>query len=169
MGDHVIKVADIPTGEAKPGKACEFVENFASNNGGAIYMNDISLIRAGPMTVFNRNVAAINAGAIYVGARSTADINDAFFEKNTALRGSGGAFYGFIFSSTAMAHVVAHGNRAGKYGGFAEFNIVDSTTFDEVVITSNVAADAGGALYYRECRSNLNYVAMSTFSNNTSL
>ena len=119
---------------------CNFTDNHADNNGGAIGVYDLNYydyLYAGVTfnnCSFTNNTAGGNGGAI----SHTGVMNHCMFINNTA-GGSGGA----ISHTVSMNHCIFINNTAGGSGG--AIDLVDS--IDNCTFTNNHAYDTGGAIF----------------------
>ena len=105
----------IETGSSVEIRNCTFKDNFASNNGGAIFIDHDSLTSVSVIydTIFTNNVALKNGGAIFDNS-STLNITSSQFINNHA-NSSGGAIF-----DGGVAHITQttfDGDTAGDDGG----------------------------------------------------
>lgn len=131
----------IGTGATLLAERCAFTDNFAINNGGAIFAS-------GNLTadecLFVGNVAAQSAGAIIVGSAAIATITNSVFADNVALGNAGGAIR--VTGVLDVSDTSFVDNRSATFGGaIANSNTtpgkvtIDSSCF---VGNSDVAVDS---------------------------
>ena len=142
---------------------CTFIDNIASNHGGAVFMTNTSYDPTNNNTgvglsTFINNTAGYNGGAIDWAAGATHGyIEDSIFTNNTAKR-SGGAvhwsgYYGDIINSTftnntATGEVISTiGGILGGGDGGAVLWVGSHGIISECNFTDNHAVNRGGAIY----------------------
>ena len=152
---------------------CTFQNNFASNNGGAIFMAADSLTSTSSIfnSIFTSNHAGNNGGAIF-DTLSTINITQSTFSYNNATNYGGSMYIGgavHIRKST-FDHESAKGggsfellddidnhstienstfkNCYASGDGGAGYIRTDNVIVENVIFTDNIAGDDGGALYW---------------------
>ncbi|MEL6341629.1 MAG: MopE-related protein [Myxococcota bacterium] len=151
-------------------------DGLSTGNGGAIGARDnVELIdRNG---VYEDNTASQNGGAIYIENDSSVDIDGATFENNTipstaGFPNSGGGIYARELTAFTIQNSEFNENSAFNYGGaifLTDINVtatIDNTTFD----TNALRSKRGGAIGALANGGNLVglEVTNSTFEDNTS-
>ena len=152
---------------------CTFSNNFASNNGGAIFINADSLASNSFIinSIFTNNVAS-NGGAIYASA-STLNITRSDFSHNNASINGGSLFINGVVNINQATFDHNYANAGGSIylmGDGNNHSTIDFSTFtnctatgdggacyiysDNVVLKNskffdNVAGDDGGALHWK--------------------
>ena len=138
----------------------QFLDNAASENGGALFLNSVNESNI-IFSSFLRNNASLEGGAIYCN-NSASSIEGSFFINNTAL--DAGAIY-YLNSTNAMDVCYFYNNTAYENGGAIVFNDSDSDIRNSN-FESNVAGK-GAAIYWalldKEPQCN---ISQSSFLNN---
>ena len=123
-----------------------FVENSASENGGAIYTHNAAGVSiTNSSFVANTSAAAEGVGgAVYLNNQDgTATITESMFTGNTAFKG------GAIYCQDGPIYITGGGftdNRASKDGG-AIYSVEDEIGITGTAFVTNSAAEDGGAVY----------------------
>ncbi|WP_405279127.1 hypothetical protein [Methanobrevibacter sp.] len=138
---------------------CNFINNSAVKNGGAVYLRNLTAGGCNDTTFsnshFENNTAGANGGAIdwHQGA-TNGRIENSTFENNTANRAGGAVFWngetGAIIGSNFTNNRATGLNKtaAGKGGdGGAVVWIGSDGLVDECLFENNTAAKNGGAVY----------------------
>lgn len=130
---------------------CSFKNNFARNNGGAVYNfeNSPSLINCW----FEHNVAN-EGGAIFNGKDASSVIQDCYFGQDSAAS-FGGAIHAFL-SAPRIIRSRFEGNYAGFFGGAIHFRSNTGGLIVNCEMRGNKSQVDGGGLYI-ENASNLNF------------
>ena len=151
---------------------CTFQNNFASNDGGAIYMADDSLTSTSTIydSTFTLNIAANNGGAIYTASTLNVTLSD--FSYNNASNSGGSMYVGgavHISRSTFDHESAASGGAIDLYDDEDNHSTIENSSFtncyssgdggavyirtDNVIVENvefahNTAGDDGGAIYW---------------------
>ena len=127
-------------------------------DGGAIHSKAYLYVKN---SVFKNNFADDNGGAIYAtGGLQLSAIGPCYFEGNTANKGKGGAIYTNKFTSD-VKYTVFINNRAGDGaiisddGGAIYINNENWITFESCLFVNNHCTDEGGAIYLNSMSSHL--------------
>ncbi len=130
-------------------------------DGGAIHSKAYTYIRN---SVFKNNFANDNGGAVYAtGGLQLSTLNPCYFEANTANKGKGGAIYTDYFT-TEVKYASFIANRAGDGalisddGGAIYINEKNEITFDSCLFANNHCTDEGGAIYLDSTDSKLSLI-----------
>ena len=126
---------------------CTFQNNFASNDGGAIYMADDSLTSTSTIydSTFTLNIAANNGGAIYTASTLNVTLSD--FSYNNASNSGGSMYVGgavHISRSTFDHESAASGGAIDLYDEEDNHSTIENSSF-----TNCYSSGDGGAVYIR--------------------
>ena len=143
------------------GNSAEGANKLNDCDGGAIHSKNYTYLDE---CVFMNNFAADNGGAVYVtGNLQLANWNPSYFESNTANKGKGGAIYTNAFT-TSVKYASFINNRAGDGaiisddGGAVYINNKNEVTFDSCLFANNHCTDEGGAIYMDDGGSKLSLI-----------
>lgn len=118
---------------------CKFINNQASNDGGAIFGDRLTFLNI-KNTTFYRNTAQNMGGAIYTQKLNMSTSN---FLNNTATK-SGGAIYVVDYMESFKSYF--RGNEASYGGGVFKENY-EKASFHSDVFVSNTARSDGGGIF----------------------
>ena len=139
----------------------EFLDNVASNKGGALFLSSVNESNIG-FSSFYRNNASLEGGAIFCN-NSNSSIEGSFFINNTALQA--GAIY-YLNSANSMEVCYFDNNLAYDDGGAMVLNDSQSNIINSN-FEFNVAGKKGAAIYWvlldKEPQCN---ISQSSFLNN---
>ena len=139
----------------------QFLDNAASKNGGALFLNSVNKSNIS-FSSFIGNNASLEGGAIYCN-NSSSTIDGSFFINNTAF--DAGAIY-YLNSTNSMDVCSFENNIAHEDGGAIVFNDSDSTVVNSN-FEFNLAGKKGAAIYWalldKEPQCN---ISQSSFLNN---
>ncbi len=141
---------------------CTITENFASSNGGGLYISGGSPVVAD--CVLHSNTSGNYGGGIYVTSSTPVFVNCAVESNDTGFYGGGASLSSS--GSVTFANCVISGNSAGFYGG----GVYRATgaTFTQCTIAGNSAPYGGGGLYRATNSSFANCVVWGNTPSNTS-
>jgi len=154
-----------------------FETNVAAGHGGAFFsigaagsVNNIQLTGC----TFKQNTingsAAVNGGAAHFNIYTEAVLNNATFEANATLNGSGGALYiagtGASLSKLTINGGVFKSNTATGNGGAININTLTEATLNHIYAQDNVANSAGGAIFTTESTGGRRVIENAVFYNN---
>jgi len=151
------------------------VKNGSADNGGAIYVNNSSILRLNN-SVVEESSATVDGGGIYV--IGTAFIENSIIRGNTATRLGGGVFSYYIGRVTLTDSTV-DGNAADNGGGIGcrgegTGSLIwndSKLTITGTTISGNTASSSGGGIYFFGSSTSLSnselLVTNSTISGNT--
>ena len=128
-------------------------------DGGAIHSKAYTYINN---CVFKNNFASDNGGAIYAtGNLEISTSHPSYFEYNTANKGKGGAIYTNAFTNTVkyasfIANTAGVGAIISDDGGAIYINDENYVTFESCLFANNHCTDEGGAIYLDDADSHLN-------------
>ena len=111
--------------------------------------------------IFKNNYAADNGGAIYATGGITIRGNPTIFEVNTAYNGKGGAIFTNMFDAD-VNNATFNGNRAGDGatisddGGAIYIKNKNNVTFKFCILVNNHCTDEGGVIYMNDRKSHIN-------------
>ena len=111
--------------------------------------------------IFKNNYAADNGGAIYATGGITIRGNPTIFEANTAYNGKGGAIFTNMFDAD-VNNATFNGNRAGDGatisddGGAIYIKNKNNVTFKFCILVNNHCTDEGGVIYMNDRKSHIN-------------
>jgi predicted outer membrane repeat protein len=135
-----------------------YVNNYAKNNGGAIYTNNSTLNVSGTSTQFTGNSTTLHGGAIF-SYQSTSTIVGATLSNNTSPQGA--AVYQWL-GQADYNNLNITNNTATGYGGGFFLNATTKAAFVGVNLTGNTAQYGGGVYQFRGTSSTNN----TTFDSN---
>ena len=139
----------------------QFLDNSASNNGGALFLNSVIDSKIS-FSSFFRNNASLEGGAFYCN-NSISSIDGSLFINNTALK-AGGIYY--LNSTNSMDNCYFNYNLAHEDGGAMILNDSQSDIINSN-FEFNVAGKKGAAIYWtpedKELQCN---ISQSSFLNN---
>jgi len=126
---------------------CTFQNNFASNDGGAIYMADDSLTSTSSIydSIFTKNFADNNGGAIYTASTLNVTLSD--FSYNNASNSGGSMYVGgavHISRSTFDHESATSGGAIDLYDEEDNHSTIENSSF-----TNCYSSGDGGAVYIR--------------------
>ncbi len=131
----------------------EFLENSATNLGGALYINETGDVEI-TNTEFYKNTVDLNGGAIFNGISDSLTIEDSKFYSNSAgteeiegNEGRGGAIYIDQTGPISIDNVEFLVNTATRSGGAIYNSESESLTIENSKFTQNVATVNGGAIH----------------------
>ena len=158
--------------------AAEFLENYARNNGGAIYTQGNLTISGGSGNItFSGNSASIAGGAIYTLGNLTISggSGNITFSRNSASN-IGGAIYtqGNLTITGGSGNITFSGNSASLAGGaiYTQGNLTIRAGSGGIAFVNNHADINGGAIYTSMNVANITLTAAEgniTFSGNTAV
>ncbi len=143
-----------------------FSGNFASTNGGAVYINNSLSSVTINSVAFSTNSADNYGGAMYLN--SSATFSEANFSENYATSNGGGVFIAggnsitFGTENNFTSNTVSNDGGAVYIDGGSSIAFSGSNTF-----TTNIADDSGGAIYINK-GSNISFSGTNTFEANYS-
>ena len=145
---------------------CEFSENNAVNNGGAIWLNAMSKADFIDCDFISNECTANLAGAICLSGANPLNITRGTFRANKSAKG-GGCFYNNAASTISIAGTKFIENESAGTGGGVFY--CNNTAGPEIRIsdaefTANETAGKGGAIY---CLAGEWNITGSTFDGNT--
>ncbi len=148
--------------------------------GGAVHVDDASIVTITGSPVFKKNVAAENGGAVYLTKQSQFIANipqgqTLTFTENSVTNGNGGAVYNSnsklkLYAITGN-NIVLEENVAADNGGAIAVHSAGMVELYAVIFDANKAAEDGGAMYAyggNAIIGDVNNQAASVFKNNTS-
>ena len=136
---------------------CEGANKLNDCDGGAVHSKAPLLINH---CDFRNNYAADNGGAIYATNGITWVSTPSNFVENTAYKGKGGAIYTNVFNNP-VRFAVFFNNHAGEGalisddGGAIYINNANTVTFSQCAFIINHCTDEGGAIYLDSIDSHL--------------
>ena len=131
---------------------CSFINNTATNQGGAIYINN-SISNCKINSTFINN-SAKNGGAIYFNGETTGVAINGYFEGNVAERAAGAIFIRGKSSNNTFASEFYHNHANAASGGSIFFyNLAENNQFVST-FRYNRAAYGAGIFFYNKANNN---------------
>ena len=131
---------------------CSFINNTATNQGGAIYINN-SISNCKINSTFINN-SAKNGGAIYFNGETTGVAINGYFEGNVAERAAGAIFIRGKASNNTFASEFYHNHANAASGGSIFFyNLAENNQFVST-FRYNRAAYGAGIFFYNKANNN---------------
>ena len=130
---------------------CSFINNSASDKGGAIFINNsVSNCKIDSTFIYNN---AKNGGALYFNGQTTNVTINGYYENNQASRGAGVMFLRGKSSNSTFAGDFYDNHAAVSGGAIFFYNLVENNQF-ESVFRYNEGTFGGGIFFYKKANNN---------------